>query len=56
MRKFLYSIPFIIIVPTVFWLGGYNFDSRGNTAVVCFILTLAHMLISYIILADHRIQ
>lgn len=27
-------------VTVSFWLGGFNFDTRGNTAVVCFLGSL----------------
>lgn len=26
-------------VPAIFWLGGYNFDERGASAVICFLWT-----------------
>lgn len=32
------SIAFLTI-PTLFWLGGFNFDTRGPDATFCFLLT-----------------
>lgn len=30
----------LVIVPLMFWLGGFNFNQRGETAVMCGFLTL----------------
>lgn len=30
----------LILVPLFFWLGGYDFNQRGEPAVTCALLTL----------------
>lgn len=38
------------VVPTIFWLGGYNFDTRGPIAAICFYFTLVFYGLSLVIL------
>jgi hypothetical protein len=41
-HKFAIVIGFFFLgaIPGLFWLGGYNFDKRGETAVLLAITTL----------------
>lgn len=35
------------LVPILFWLGGFNFDHRGEGAFFCGVLTLACGVMGY---------
>lgn len=35
------AIAAALVVLSVFWLAGFDFDERGLTAAMCFALTLA---------------
>ena len=40
MKRLVLSIIGALTVPMFFWLGGYDFDSRGAGAVMCALYTL----------------
>jgi hypothetical protein len=48
MKRVLVSLLVALFVPVCFWLGGYNFDSRGIQALLCFVYTPIAFVMSYI--------
>lgn len=38
-KKLIQSLAVGSLVPVAFWFGGFNFDSRGQDAVACFVMT-----------------
>ena len=45
----LLGLFFLVFVPFVFWLSGFNFDERGETAAGCALLTAILSLGSMVI-------
>ena len=41
LLRIIYSLVGGLIVPALFWLGGYNFDVRGQTATYCAIFYMS---------------
>ena len=39
-RRLIASVLFALIVPIIWWLGGYDFNERGLTAVMAFVGTV----------------
>lgn len=39
-RAIAIPIFFLVLVPALFWLSGFDFDQRGQTAIGCALLTL----------------
>jgi hypothetical protein len=40
MKRVVLSALVGLLVPALFWLGGYDFDQRGSGAVMCAVYTL----------------
>lgn len=43
-----FSVFFLVFVPFIFWLGGYDFDERGSKAVACAVATVASAVFSFV--------
>jgi len=39
-NRYLRAILYASIVPIAFWLGGFNFNERGEGACICFVITI----------------
>lgn len=53
-QKIIISFVAFLVSPLLFWLGGYDFNTRGEPAVFCFLLGLAFggIMLSVITLVD----
>ena len=40
MKSILIAVLTALLVPLGFWTAGYNFDARGEAALVCYLLSL----------------
>ena len=41
MKRFIIGLAVVPVVPFLFWCGGFNFDQRGEGALLCAICTIA---------------
>lgn len=47
MKRIIFSIVNIILTLFLFWLGGFDFNERGEVAVICFLFSFAVGALSY---------
>ena len=40
MKKYILPVLPVILIPLLFYVGGFDFDERGNTAAVCLYITV----------------
>ena len=41
MKNTIISAAIASAVPVMFWIGGFNFDERGFSAVMCAVISMA---------------
>ena len=41
MKNTIISAAIASAVPVMFWIGGFNFDERGFSAVMCTVISMA---------------
>lgn len=54
MKRIAQSFFFALIIPIAFWCGGYDFDSRGPTAALCCMFTIAAFTVAYLFPRDMK--
>jgi len=46
--RFISALFFAAVCLGAFWVFGYEFDTRGDEAFMCFIVTVLHAIIGFV--------